>query len=123
MAIWHSSYPPGVPSVVDIDQYPSVVALLEESFAKFRDQNAYVCMDRFMSYGELDRLSTQLAAYLQGLGLQRGDRVAIMMPNLLQYPIAVAAVVRPPWLAAVADEPGVVGEPVADALARFAAVG
>ena len=99
MAIWHSSYPPGVPSVVDIDQYPSVVALLEESFAKFRDQNAYVCMDRFMSYGELDRLSTQLAAYLQGLGLQRGDRVAIMMPNLLQYPIAVAAVLRAGFVA------------------------
>ena len=99
MAIWHSSYPPGVPTEVDITQYPSVVALLEESFAKFRNDNAYYCMGRYLSYGELDQLSLQLGAYLQGLGLERGDRVAIMMPNLLQYPIAVAAVLRAGFVA------------------------
>jgi long-chain acyl-CoA synthetase len=92
--IWLKSYPPGVPAEVDIAQYPSIVALLEESFAKFRDVPAYACMGKALTYGELDRLSQALAAWLQGRGLVRGDRVAIMLPNVLQYPVAIAAVLR-----------------------------
>ncbi|MBN9075370.1 MAG: long-chain fatty acid--CoA ligase [Rhizobiales bacterium 65-79] len=92
--IWLKSYPAGVPADVDADQYGSVVALLEESFAKYRDDRAYVLMDKALTYGDIDRLSTALAAYLQGLGLERNDRVAIQMPNLLQYPVAVAAILR-----------------------------
>ena len=96
---WLKSYPPGVPSDIDPSTYPSVVALIEESFAKYRDQKAYVCMDKALTFGEIDTLSTALAAWLQGRGLTRGARVAIMMPNVLQYPVAVAAVLRAGFIA------------------------
>jgi long-chain acyl-CoA synthetase len=96
---WLKSYPPGVPSDIDPSVYPSVVALLEESFAKYRDHKAYVCMDKAITFGEVDALSKALAAWLQGRGLQRGARVAIMMPNVLQYPVAVAAVLRAGFIA------------------------
>ncbi|MCV3240801.1 long-chain-fatty-acid--CoA ligase [Mesorhizobium sp. ZC-5] len=91
---WLAQYPAGVPAEVNVDQYPSVVALIEESFQKYRNNKAYVLMDKALTYGDIDRLSRDLAAYLQGLGLKKGDRVAIMMPNVLQYPVAVAAVMR-----------------------------
>ena len=91
---WLKSYPPGVPSDIDPSVYPSVVALLEESFNKFRDQRAYVCMDKAITFGDIDALSQALAAWLQGRGLAKGARVAIMMPNVLQYPVALAAVLR-----------------------------
>ena len=91
---WLKSYPPGVPSDIDPSVYPSVVALLEESFAKYRDQRAYVCMDKAITFGDVDALSKGLAAWLQGRGLAKGTRVAIMMPNVLQYPVALAAVLR-----------------------------
>ena len=96
---WLKSYPPGVPSDIDPSVYPSVVALLEESFAKYRGQRAYVCMDKAITFGEIDTLSQALAAWLQGRGLSRGARVAIMMPNVLQYPVAVAAVLRAGFIA------------------------
>ena len=96
---WLKSYPPGVPSDIDPSVYPSVVALIEESFAKYRDQKAYVCMDKALTFGEVDALSTALAAWLQGRGLTRGARIAIMMPNVLQYPVAVAAVLRAGFIA------------------------
>src|SRR5258705_9078345 len=96
---WLKSYPPGVPSDIDPSVYPSVVALLEESFSKYRDQRAYVCMDKALTFGEVDTLSKALAAWLQGRGLARGARVAIMMPNVLQYPVAVAAVLRAGFIA------------------------
>ncbi len=96
---WLKSYPPGVPSDIDPSIYPSVVALLEESFAKYREQKAYVCMDKAITFGEVDGLSRALAAWLQGRGLKRGARVAIMMPNVLQYPVAVAAVLRAGFIA------------------------
>lgn len=96
---WLKSYPPGVPADIDPAAYPSVVALFEESFARYRDAKAYVCMDKAITFGDLDRLSLALAAWLQGRGLQRGARVAIMMPNVLQYPVAIAAVLRAGFIA------------------------
>ena len=92
--IWLESYPPGVPADIDPDQYGSLVALLEASFAKYADRNAFACMDKFLTYAELDLYSKRLAAWLQSRGLQPGARVALMMPNILQYPIALAAVLR-----------------------------
>jgi long-chain acyl-CoA synthetase len=92
--IWLKQYPPGVPADIDASQYPSLVALLEESFAKFADRKAFICMDKSISYRDLDEMSQALAAYLQSKGLARGARVALMMPNVLQYPIATAAVLR-----------------------------
>ena len=92
--IWLQSYPPGVPAEIDPDQYSSLVQLLDESFVKYAARNAYVCMDKFLTYGELDDYSRRAAAWLQSRGMQKGARVAIMMPNVLQYPIAIAAVLR-----------------------------
>jgi long-chain acyl-CoA synthetase len=92
--IWLKSYPEGVPAEIDSTQYRSVTHLLEESFRKYADRNAYVCMDKFLTYGELDKLSLQMGAWLQSKGLQPGARVAIMLPNVLQYPVAMAAILR-----------------------------
>lgn len=92
--IWLKHYPAGVPSDIDVTQYASLVELLEESFAKFADRKAFICMDKSISYRELDEMSAALGAYLQSKGLQKGARVALMMPNVLQYPVATAAVLR-----------------------------
>ena len=91
---WLASYPQGVPADIDAGIYPSLVALMEESFHKYRRRVAYSFMGRDMSYGQTDSLSQAFAAYLQGLGMVRGDRVALMMPNVPQYPIAVSAILR-----------------------------
>jgi long-chain acyl-CoA synthetase len=92
--IWLKQYPAGVPADIDLTQYASLVELLEESFKKFSDRRAFICMDKSISYRELDELSAALGAYLQGKGLAKGARVALMMPNVLQYPVATAAVLR-----------------------------
>jgi long-chain acyl-CoA synthetase len=92
--IWLKQYPPGVPADIDTSQYGSLAALLEESFAKFADRKAFICMDKSISYRDLDEMSLALAAYFQSKGLARGARVALMMPNVLQYPIGTAAVLR-----------------------------
>src|SRR3981189_3864513 len=92
--IWLKQYPAGVPADVDVTQYGSLVELLEESFAKFRDRKAFICMDKSISYRDLDEMSLALAAYLQSKGLQKGARVALMMPNVLAYPVSTAAVLR-----------------------------
>jgi long-chain acyl-CoA synthetase len=92
--IWLKQYPAGVPADIDVTQYSSLVELLEESFAKFSDRKAFICMDKSISYRDLDETSQALAAYLQSKGLQKGARVALMMPNVLQYPISTAAVLR-----------------------------
>jgi len=92
--IWLKNYPPGVPADIDPDRYPSLVALFEESFAKYRDSDAYACMDKRLTYGQVDEMSQALGAWLQSKGLERGDRVAIMMPNVLQYPVCVAGILR-----------------------------
>jgi len=91
---WLSSYSPGVPADIDPSQYASLVQLMEESFQKYASRPAYSFMGKEVSYGQTDSLSRALAAYLQGLGLVKGDRVAIMMPNVPQYPVAVAAILR-----------------------------
>ena len=92
--IWLKSYPPGVPHDVNPEQYRSVAHLLEESFRKHAKSPFSVCMDRWMNYSELERLSGALGAYLQGLGLQPGARVAIMLPNIPQFGVTMAAVLR-----------------------------
>ncbi|WP_016832922.1 AMP-binding protein, partial [Herbaspirillum lusitanum] len=91
---WLASYPAGVPADIDPNRYQSLVQLIDEAFAKYADRNAYVCMGKHMTYGKLDQLSTALAVWLQSTGLKKGARVAIMMPNVLQYPIAIAAILR-----------------------------
>ena len=91
---WLKQYPPGVPHDVDANAYPSLVAMLEDSFRRFRDLPAYKFMGKSISFGQVDELSRALAAYLQAQGLGRGDRVAVMMPNVPQYPVAVAAILR-----------------------------
>jgi long-chain acyl-CoA synthetase len=92
--IWLKSYPPGVPAEIDPDQYASVGELLEESFGHYRAKPAFVCMGKSMTYGELDEQSRKLGAWFQSKGLARGARIAIMMPNVLQYPVAIAAILR-----------------------------
>ena len=91
---WLSSYPEGVPADIDASQYTSLVALMEESFSKYADRVAYSFMGKDLSFAQTDKASAALAAYLQNLGLVKGDRVALMMPNTPQYPISVAAVLR-----------------------------
>ena len=92
--IWLKSYPPGVPAEIDPNQYRSLVHLLDEAFQKYAQRNAYVCMDKFLTYAELDAYSQKLGAWLQSRGLKKGARVAVMLPNVLQYPIAIAAILR-----------------------------
>lgn len=92
--IWLKSYPPGVPHDVQPEQYRSVAHLLEESFRKHASSPFSVCMDQWMTYGELDRRSAALGAYLQSLGLAPGARVAIMLPNIPQFGVTMAAVLR-----------------------------
>jgi long-chain acyl-CoA synthetase len=92
--IWLKQYPAGVPADIDTNQYASLVELLEESFTKFRDRKAFYCMDKAITYGELDAMSTALGAYLQSTGMPKGSRVAIMMPNVLQHPVATSAILR-----------------------------
>ena len=93
--IWLDNYPPGVPADINPNEIPSLQALIERSFAKFPERPAYTMMDRTLTFGDLDRLSRQFAAYLQQVaGLRKGDRIAIMLPNVLQYPVAITAAFR-----------------------------
>ncbi|MBA3058182.1 MAG: long-chain-fatty-acid--CoA ligase [Gammaproteobacteria bacterium] len=92
--IWLNSYPKGVPADIDPGQYASMVEMMEESFKKFAGRTAYSFMGKAQTYAQVDSLSQAFAVYLQGLGLSKGDRVAVMMPNVLQYPIAVTAILR-----------------------------
>jgi long-chain acyl-CoA synthetase len=91
---WLKHYPPGVPAEIDPSRYPSLVAMLEESFQTHAAKQACVCMGKTLTYAEIDAASRAFAAWLQSKGLQRGARVAIMMPNVLQYPVAIAAILR-----------------------------
>ena len=91
---WLKNYPPGVPAEIPVDVYPSLVALLEEAFRKHARRDAAACMDQRLSFAQVDELSAALGAWLQQRGQARGARVAIMMPNVLQYMVAIAAILR-----------------------------
>ena len=91
---WLKAYPAGVPIDIDTSQYPSLVALMEEAFKKNASKVAYSFMGKDITFAETDSLSVAFGAYLQSLGLVKGDRVAIMMPNVPQYPVTVAAILR-----------------------------
>ncbi len=91
---WFASYPVGVPHDIDPQQYGSLTELLEESFSRHKSRPFSVCMNRWMSYGQLDELSRALGSYLQSRGLEPGARVAIMVPNVPQFPVTMAAVLR-----------------------------
>jgi long-chain acyl-CoA synthetase len=91
---WLADYPPGVPADIDVTRYRSLSDILEESFRNHAEREAFVFMEHALTYAELDRASEAFGAWLQGQGLARGARVAIMMPNVLQYPVALAGVLR-----------------------------
>jgi len=93
--VWLKEYPAGVPHTVDVSQYSSVADVVDQACERFRKQPAFECMGSAMSYDEVDRLSQDFASYLQNvLQLNKGDRVAVMMPNLLQYPVAIFGILR-----------------------------
>ena len=91
--VWLKSYPDGVPAELPEAPFRSVRDLFEQTFDAYPDRPAYTCMGTTLTYGELDKLSMQFACYLQDdLGLSRGERVAIMLPNILQYPVALCGI-------------------------------
>jgi long-chain acyl-CoA synthetase len=92
--IWIKSYAEGVPADIDYTHYASLTQLIEQSFSQYASRPACVCMGKFMTYAELDALSRKLGAWLQSTGMEKGARVGLMMPNILQYPVAIAAVLR-----------------------------
>lgn len=91
---WLSNYPSGVPANIDPQAYATLVDLFEEAFEKYTQKPAFSCMGKELTYGQVDKMSRQFGAYLQSRGLERGDKIAIMMPNLLQYPIALFGALR-----------------------------
>ncbi len=92
--LWLKSYPQGVPSEVDFSKYHSLAQLIEESFKKFAARPAFICMDKTITFAELDAMSYKVAAWLQSRGLKKGARVAVMMPNVLQYPVVMTGIIR-----------------------------
>ena len=92
--IWLQSYPNGVPANIDIDHIPSLVALFETACTTYADKVAYISMDKAMTYRQLDEESKAFAGWLQARGMKKGDRIALMMPNLLQYPVALFGTLR-----------------------------
>ena len=92
---WLASYPKGVPPVIDVDEFPSIVSVLDNAIAKYRDRPAFSNLGKVLTYADIDRLSNEFASYLLNvLKLKKGDRVALMMPNVLQYPIAIFGALR-----------------------------
>ena len=92
---WLAHYPAGVPAEIDVDEFPSIVSVLQRAIDRYRDRPAFANLGKVLTYADIDRLSAQLAAYLLGeLHLKKGDRVAIMLPNCLQYPIATFGILR-----------------------------
>jgi long-chain acyl-CoA synthetase len=92
--IWLKSYPKGVPADINVNTYRSIPDLIEQNIGKYRDRPAYICMGKTITFGDVDRLSTAFGAWLQSKGLAKGARVAVMMPNVLQYPAAVFGILR-----------------------------
>ncbi len=92
---WLAHYPAGVPAEINLDEFPSIISVLDAAISRFRDRPAYANLGKTLTYADIDRISAQLAAYLLGeLHLKKGDRVAIMLPNCLQYPIATFGILR-----------------------------
>ena len=91
---WLANYPKGMPANIDPDAYATLTDLMQETFDKYRNQAAYACMGKSLTFNEIDKLSSDFGAYLQSRGLEPGDRIALMMPNLLQYPIALFGALR-----------------------------
>lgn len=91
---WLKNYPKGVPANIDPDAFPNLVAMLDECFAKYKDLTAFHFMGKSLTFGEVNELSNYFGAYLQSRGLQPGDRIALMMPNMLQYPIALIGALK-----------------------------
>jgi len=92
--IWLKSYPKGVPAEIDVNAYRSIPHLFDENIGKYRDRPAYICMGKTITFAEVERLSTAFGAWLQSKGLAKGARVAVMMPNVLQYPAAIFGILR-----------------------------
>ncbi|NND33551.1 MAG: AMP-binding protein [Saprospiraceae bacterium] len=91
---WLMNYPSGVPANIDADSYPNLLVFFEETFKKYQKKTAFVCMDKGLTFQTIDKMSSQFAAYLHSRGLEPGDKIALMMPNLLQYPIALFGALR-----------------------------
>ena len=92
--IWLKQYPPGVPAEIDVNEYESLRDIFEESVAKYASRPAFTCMGKSITFAELDTLSAAFGAWLQGLGGGKGTRVALMMPNILQYPVCLFGTLR-----------------------------
>ncbi len=92
--VWLKSYPKGIPAEIDVNEYDSVRELFEESVAKYAARPAFSCMGKSISFAELDTLSAAFGGWLQGIGCKKGTRIAIMMPNILQYPVCVFGALR-----------------------------
>jgi len=91
---WLSNYPNGVPANIDPDAYSALIDMVLETFEKYRKKDAFTCMDKSLTFDQIDKYSEAFGAYLQSRGLEKGDRIALMMPNLLQYPIALFGAMR-----------------------------
>lgn len=91
---WLKNYPVGVPANINPDQYPDLLSLLAETMTKFKGKDAFICMGKALTFEKLDKESRHFAAYLHSRGLEPGDKIALMMPNLLQYPIALFGALR-----------------------------
>jgi len=92
--IWLKHYPPGVPAEIDVNEYASIRDVFDESVARFASRPAFTCLGKTLTFAELDTLSTAFGAWLQGLGGGKGTRVALMMPNVLQYPVCLFGTLR-----------------------------
>lgn len=92
--IWLKHYPPGVPVNIDVDQYKNLVQFFDESLTRFKGNIAFECMGKSITYDELNRYSNYFGAYLHSRGLNPGDKIALMMPNCLQYPIAIIGAIK-----------------------------
>jgi long-chain acyl-CoA synthetase len=92
---WYNSYDEGVPHSIDVNEYSSLKEIMEDAFKKFSNKPSFTCMGKTFTYAEIDELSKKFASYLQNdLKLEKGSRVALMMPNILQYPIALFGALR-----------------------------
>jgi len=91
---WLQRYPEGVPAEIDLSEYDSILDIFAQSCEAYRTRTAYVNFDRELTFGDLDRLSRDFAAWLQSKGMRKGDRMALMMPNILQYPVALFGALR-----------------------------